>query len=116
MGKPIVDPHWPTTEGLVPIWGVRAAAALAAGGAAATSGAPRRYSSAAATVAPEPDAVLSAVSRTKRVSTGVTLMCLTAIVFDQVPVATVVNVIPSRLTLTLYWPITSTGDGVCRGS
>ena len=65
---------------------------------------------------PEPEAVVSAVSRTKRVSTGVMPMFLTAVVFDHVPVATAVNLTPSRLTLTLYRPITPGGDGVCRGS
>src|SRR5947209_2044491 len=116
MGKPIVGPHWPTTEGLVLIWALRAAAAFAPRGAAVTSGAPSRYSSAAVTVDPEPEAVVSAVSRTKRVSTGVMPIFLTAVVFDHVPVATVVKLTPSRLTPTLYRPITSTGDGVCRGS
>src|SRR5437764_1402540 len=101
-GNPMIEPHWPTTEGSV----LRLAPLMALFMVGAcTWGAPRRDIPATPTEDPEPAADDSAVSLTKRVVTGWIPMCFVSVVFAQVPDAASVKCTPSALTLTLNRPI-----------
>ena len=66
--------------------------------------------------APDPEALVSAVRRTKRVVTAAIPTSFTPVVLAQVPMDVVVKWMPSELTLTLNWPMAPSGDAPCRGS